>query len=190
MEESIFEMENIQLDLVNQLRDLEYQNELAEAKIEQLLKANEELEKGQAVYIGHKRDKIDVELGKFINAKFPEKGKLKIMFLRESEGVYQFGQKRVHVKVERGDQVLVRVGGGFMHIDEFIKTYTEGEVEKVERRDVLTRFQNKTAMQNIVAHQADYAHETSPVREPQRASPMRSRPQSPAKSPMKRNMRK
>ena len=45
MEENVYEMENIQLDLVNQLKDLEYQNELAEAKIEQLLKANEELEK-------------------------------------------------------------------------------------------------------------------------------------------------
>ena len=179
-------MENIQLDLVNQLKDLEYQNELAESKIEQLIKANEELEKNQAVYIGHKHDKIDKELGKYINCKFPEKGRLKIMFLRESEGVYQFGQKRVHVKVERGDQIFVRVGGGFMHIDEFIKTYTESEVEKVERRDVLTRFQNKTAMQNIVAHQADRANESSPVREPQRASPTRSRPISPTKSPKKR----
>jgi len=62
------------------------------------------------------------------------------MFLRESEGVYQFGQKRVYVKVEKGNQILVRVGGGFMHIDEFIKSYTQTEVDKVERRDVLARF--------------------------------------------------
>ena len=58
------------------------------------------------------------------------------MFLRESEGVYQFGQKRVYVKIEKGDQILVRVGGGFMHIDQFIEQYTEQEVEKLERRDV------------------------------------------------------
>ena len=43
------------------------------------------------------------------------------MFLRESEGVYRFGQKRVNVKVEAGNQVLVRVGGGFLTVDEFIK---------------------------------------------------------------------
>jgi len=43
------------------------------------------------------------------------------MFLRESEGVYSFGQKRVYIKVEKGDQILVRVGGGFMHIDSFIE---------------------------------------------------------------------
>ena len=59
------------------------------------------------------------------------------MFIRESEGVYQFGQKRVYIKVEKGGQILVRVGGGFMHIEEFIAQYTDNEVEKVERKDVL-----------------------------------------------------
>ena len=59
MEENIYEMENIQLDLVNQLKELEYQNELSEDKINQLIEANKQLEKGQAVYIGHKTDKID-----------------------------------------------------------------------------------------------------------------------------------
>jgi len=45
---------------------------------------------------------------------------MNIAFVRESEGVYQFGQKRVYIKVEKGDRILVRVGGGFMNIDEFI----------------------------------------------------------------------
>ena len=103
MEENNFEMENIQLDLVNQLKDVEEENELAESKIEQLIAANLELEKQQAVYIGHRKDKIDAQLGKYINMKYPEKHGMKIMFLRESEGVYYFGQKRVHVKIERGD---------------------------------------------------------------------------------------
>ena len=42
------------------------------------------------------------------------------MFLRESEGVYKFGSKRVHVKVEKGGQVFVRIGGGFIHVEDFI----------------------------------------------------------------------
>lgn len=46
---------------------------------------------------------------------------MNIMFLRESEGVYQFGQKRVYIKVERGGTILCRVGGGFMGIEEFIR---------------------------------------------------------------------
>ena len=65
------------------------------------------------------------------------------MFLRESEGVYKFGQKRIYVKVEKGDKIFVRVGGGFMSIEEFIYQYTPEETEKIMRRDVTSRFSNK-----------------------------------------------
>ena len=34
---------------------------------------------------------------------YPEKEKLKIMFLRETEGVYKFGSKRVYLKIEKGE---------------------------------------------------------------------------------------
>jgi chromosome segregation ATPase len=90
MEEEIFEMESTQLELVNNLKDLEIANQLAEEKIAQLIQANEDLEKGQAIYIGHKEDKIDRTLGNYLNS-YPERNNLRIMFLRESEGVYQFG---------------------------------------------------------------------------------------------------
>ncbi len=59
---------------------------------------------------------MDSTLAKYLN-KYPEREKLKILFLREADGVYQFGQKRVYVKIEKGEQIFVRVGGGFMHID-------------------------------------------------------------------------
>ena len=47
------------------------------------------------------------------------------MFLRESEGVYKFGRKRVFLKLGNGNSVLVKVGGGFMHIEEFMKANSE-----------------------------------------------------------------
>lgn len=131
-----------------------------------MIKANEELEKNQAVYIGHKQSKVDMELAKYVNKKFPEKDRLQIMFLRESEGVYQFGQKRVHIKVEKGNQLFVRVGGGFIAIDDFVKQFSGSEIERVERRDVLARFQNKLAVQQIASSQAVAANETSPIRSP------------------------
>ena len=53
-----------------------------------------------AVYIPQKGDPIDNKLAEYIN-NYPDRQKLKIMFLRESEGVYEFGSKRVMVKVER-----------------------------------------------------------------------------------------
>ena len=43
-------------------------------------------------------------------------------------------------RVQKGDQILVRVGGGFMHIEEFINQYTQQEVEKIERKDALQCF--------------------------------------------------
>tara|TARA_B110000285_G_C14619929_1_gene378666 strand:+ start:120 stop:350 length:231 start_codon:yes stop_codon:yes gene_type:complete len=74
-------------------------------------------------------------LGNFLN-RYPERNKMNIMFLRESEGVYQFGSKRVYIKVEKGDKILVRVGGGFMNINEFINKHTLEEAEKITRKDV------------------------------------------------------
>ena len=71
-----------------------------------------------AIYIPVKTDVIDVELAKYIN-NYPERKKLKIMFMRESEGVYEFGSRKVMVKVERG-KIQIKVGGGFLSIDEFL----------------------------------------------------------------------
>lgn len=71
-------------------------------------------------YIPRAGDSIDSALASFIN-NMPEKEKIKIMFLRESEGIYQFGSRKVQIKVEKGGQVFVRVGGGFLHVKEFIE---------------------------------------------------------------------
>lgn len=84
----------------------------------------EDLVRTEQTYIGHKYDKIDTVLEHYIT-NYPEKERMKILFLRESEGVYQFGQKRVYLKIEKGNTIKVRVGGGFMNIDDFIDQYTE-----------------------------------------------------------------
>ena len=44
------------------------------------------------------------------------------------------------IKVENGNNVLVRVGGGYMDVHEFISNFTESEVEKIERNNVANRF--------------------------------------------------
>jgi len=36
--------------------------------------------------------------------------------------------------------LLVRVGGGFIAIEDFVRQFTESELEKIERRDVINRF--------------------------------------------------
>ena len=125
------------------------------------------MEYTQVIYIAHKTDKIDQALAHFIN-KHPERQKMNIAFLRESEGVYQFGSKRVYVKVEKGDKIFVRVGGGFMYIEDFIRTYTTEETDKIQRKDAFAKFRNKLQIQNIAANMSTGARETSPVRSPVR----------------------
>lgn len=112
-----------------------------------MIKQSEELKKMKdrefaikyQIYHGKKDDIIDKTLEQYLNS-YPEKEKLKILFLRQSEGVYQFGQKKVYMKIEKGNNLFVRIGGGFMHIDNFIQTYTSGEVDKIDFKDVTYKF--------------------------------------------------
>lgn len=133
----------------------------AEVEIETLKQYIIDLKQRIAVYIPVKADSTDKKLAEFIN-NYPERSKLKIMFMRESEGVYQFGTKRVAVKVEK-DNIKIRVGGGFLSIDEFLDQYTPVELEKLERKDPLKRFSEKVAIQKTIVN--NVARENSPIRQ-------------------------
>ena len=60
-----------------------------------------ELKGRSAVYVPVKEDRIDAALSDFINAS-TNPNKLTTLFIRERDGVYQFGSKRVFVKMEGG----------------------------------------------------------------------------------------
>ena len=120
----------------------------AEDEIEVLKSYIIDLKSRIAVYIPTKSDPTDVKLAEYIN-NYPDRQKLKIMFLRESEGVYEFGSKRIMVKVER-DKIQIKVGGGYLSIDEFLDQYTPVELEKLERRDPLKRFTERVAVQKVL----------------------------------------
>ncbi len=79
------------MELLKQLKD-------AEDEIDGLKSYIIELRQRMSVYIPFTDDDIDVKLAEFIN-NYPERQKMKIMFLRESQGVYQFGSRRVTVNV-------------------------------------------------------------------------------------------
>jgi hypothetical protein len=145
--------------LLRQLKD-------AEVEIETLKNYIIELKQRIAVYIPVKDDAIDRKLAEFIN-NYPERQKLKIMFMRESEGVYQFGTKRVAVRVDK-DKINIRVGGGYLSIDEFLDQYTPGELDKLERKDPLKKFSEKIAIQKTIVGKE--IRESSPIRSPERAS--------------------
>lgn len=90
----------------------------SEIEVETLKQYVLDLKSRIAVYIPVRDDLIDRRLAEYIN-NYPDRQKLKIMFMRESEGVYEFGSKRVYVKVDK-DKINVRVGGGYLSIDEFL----------------------------------------------------------------------
>ena len=81
------------LELLKQLKD-------AEQEVETLKSYIIDLKSKVAVYIPIKDDPIDEKLADFIN-NYPDRQRLKIMFMRESEGVYEFGSRKVFIKVEK-----------------------------------------------------------------------------------------
>ena len=132
-----------------------------EEEVEVMKKYIIDLKSRIAVYIPIKSDPVDKKLAEYIN-NYPDRQKLKIMFMRETEGVYEFGSKRIMVKVER-DKIQIKVGGGFLSIDEFIDQYTPAELEKLERRDPLKRFTDRVAVQKVIASHG--GRESSPLRQ-------------------------
>ena len=99
------------------------------------------------MYLPVKEDFIDKKLAEYIN-NYPDRSKMQIMFLREASGVYQFGTRKINVKVENAT-LKVRVGGGYISIDEFLDQYTAQEVEKLERINSqmqVKRFSEKMAV--------------------------------------------
>lgn len=111
LETKIYQTNVTSLELLKQLKD-------CETEIDALKTYIIDLKSRIAVYIPVKNDMTDKRLAEYIN-NYPERAKLKIMFMRESEGIYQFGTKRVYVRVDH-EKINIRVGGGFLSIDEFL----------------------------------------------------------------------
>lgn len=137
LEEKVYTANKTSLDLLKQIRS-------DEEEISVLKNHIIEVKARVAIYIPFKEDQIDLKIAEYIN-NYPDRQKLKIMFMRESSGVYTFGSKKIQVEVMQ-NRIKVRVGGGFMSIDEFIDQYTPVEVEKQERKDPLKKFAEKVAV--------------------------------------------
>ncbi len=156
LEDKVYKSNVVALELLQTLKD-------TEQEVETLKQYIIDLKSRISIYIPVKDDIIDLRLAEYIN-NYPDRQKLKIMFMRESEGVYAFGSKRVYVKVEK-DKISVKVGGGFLSVDEFIDQYTPVELEKLERKDPLKRFSEKLAVQrSLYGHEIQQYKSGSPKR--------------------------
>ena len=61
-----------------------------------------------------KGDKVDEKMAVFIN-----NFELDVPLLRVGDGQYMFGSRKVFAKI-MNDKLVIRVGGGFLSIDEFL----------------------------------------------------------------------
>ena len=107
LEERVFKSNKISLDLLEDVKRLQMD---------------------VGFYHPMKLDPIDIRLGEFINAS-PDRAALKVLFIRDQEGLYSFGSKKCNVKIENG--LKVRVGGGYLNIQEFVEQYLPIELEKL-----------------------------------------------------------
>ena len=80
---------------------------------------NEAEDEKRILYVAKKGDAIDIQVANFIN-NYPDQEFIDNKFIREYEGMYRFGAKRIQIKIERGDKILIRVGGGHINIKEYI----------------------------------------------------------------------
>ncbi len=62
------------------------------------------------------------------------------------------------------DKINIRVGGGYLSIDEFLDIYTPSELERFERKDPLRKFSEKIAVQKTLI--GNEVRENSPIRSP------------------------
>jgi hypothetical protein len=70
-------------------------------------------------YIPVKGDPIDEMMSKYLN-ECPYYVPVK----RLGDGQYMYGSKKIFAKIMNG-KLIIRVGGGYMLIDEFLKNYAE-----------------------------------------------------------------
>ena len=93
----ILESEEIVADLRNLLKE-------KDEVLNNIKKGAAEMRETRVSYTPSKDDSIDLALSKFINSQ-NDPQKLGALFLKEGKGVYQFGSKKVYVRIE-GDKIL------------------------------------------------------------------------------------
>jgi predicted RNase H-like nuclease (RuvC/YqgF family) len=115
MEEKVYKSNKISLELMKEVKDLQNKVHWLETQF--------------GIYTAVKNDPVDLSLAHFINNQ-DEQPQLKTLFVREAPGVYNFGTKKVNVKTDAG-KLKVRVGGGWLSIEEFTEQHLPLELEKV-----------------------------------------------------------
>ena len=78
-------------------------------------------------YRAIKGDLVDEVMAKYLNEMHQP-----LPVKRLGDGNYLFGTKKIFARIMQG-KLVIRVGGGYMSIEEFIQTYSDFEIQKVQQ---------------------------------------------------------
>lgn len=109
-EDELDQLEEILRDRDHIIQDLEKQ-------IGEVVTIPPPIEKKKEFYRAIKGDLVDELIAKFINQM-----KCPVPIKRLGDGYYIFGTKKIFARI-MNQKLVIRVGGGYMVIDEFIATY-------------------------------------------------------------------
>ena len=128
--EEIFELLYANVEIKKKLKALlsnmdEFSKNLQDLRKKYMMKKAESPPKKS--YKAAKNDEVDQMLGEWINTHGCE-----IEIKRLGGGFYMFGEKKIFAKIVNG-KLIIRVGGGFMNIDEFMKHYDMMEPARQQR---------------------------------------------------------
>ena len=128
--EEIFELLYANVEIKKKLKALlsnmdEFSKNLQDLRKKYMMKKAESPPKKS--YKAAKNDEVDQMLGEWINTHGCE-----IEIKRLGGGFYMFGEKKIFAKIVNG-KLIIRVGGGFMNIDEFMKHYGMIELARQQR---------------------------------------------------------
>jgi Growth-Arrest-Specific Protein 2 Domain len=77
-------------------------------------------------------DLLDEMIGQYIN-----QANCPVPIKKLGNGYYIFGTRKIYAKILNG-KLVIRVGGGYMVIEEFISTYAEQELNKINKMNEKT----------------------------------------------------
>ncbi len=110
------EVDRIQNILDDKDRDLGH--------MEDRMRANGAAANASNNYSAYKGDAVDEQLAKYINMM-----QCQVPIKRLGNGYYLFGTRKIFAKIMNG-KLVIRVGGGYMVIEEFIATYADQEINR------------------------------------------------------------
>lgn len=118
--------------------------------METIIEYIQEMNRMNMMYIPVEQDKIDSLLGDMISKGGKDHGdnlsRSKLLFVRESEGVYTYCKKKVFMKNEQ-DKLIIRVGGGFMSLDEFVENFNP--IQLLKNKAIISLKQSLMTNPNI-----------------------------------------